>query len=194
MAETVILVDEKDNPVGYEDKMIAHSDGGKLHRAFSIFISNSKGEMLLQLRSKAKHHFRNLWTNPCCSHPRKGEELEKAAHRKLRQEFGFDTKLHEGFSFIYKATDPDSGLTEHEFDHVFFGKFDGIPKPNPKEIDDWQWITVGKLRQDLKSNPNRYTPWLRIVLERLETENQDAGDAFSSSAGGGTALSPPRTS
>ncbi|OLB47327.1 isopentenyl-diphosphate Delta-isomerase [Candidatus Bathyarchaeota archaeon] len=168
MTETVILVDEKDRPIGYEEKISAHSNGGKLHRAFSIFVFNSKGEVLLQLRAKAKHHFRNLWTNPCCSHPRKGEELEQAAHRKLKQEFGFDTNLDEAFSFIYKATDPESKLTEHEFDHVFTGKFDGVPKPNPEEIDDWKWTTPTKLREDLEKHPDRYTPWFRIAFESLE--------------------------
>src|SRR5256885_14989509 len=128
MTETVILVDEKDRPIGYEEKISAHSNGGKLHRAFSIFVFNSKGEVLLQLRAKAKHHFRNLWTNPCCSHTRKGEELEQSPHRKLKQEFGFDTNLDEAFSFIYKATYPESKLTEHEFDHFFFLKFGRPPK------------------------------------------------------------------
>ncbi|HYY91523.1 MAG TPA: isopentenyl-diphosphate Delta-isomerase [Candidatus Dormibacteraeota bacterium] len=168
MSETVVLVDERDNPIGYEEKMSAHTNGGKLHRAFSIFVFNSKGEVLLQLRAKAKHHFRNLWTNPCCSHPRKDEELAKAAHRKLKQEFGFDTNLHEVFSFIYKATDPESHLTEHEFDHVFTGKFDGVPKPNPEEIDDWKWVTTSQLKHDLVMNPDSYTPWFKIAFEALE--------------------------
>ena len=168
MTETVILVDEKDEPVGYEDKISAHSNGGKLHRAFSIFVFNSNGEILLQLRAKAKHHFRGLWTNPCCSHPRRDETLEQATHRKLKQEFGFDTDLHEELSFIYRATDPESNLTEHEFDHVFVGKFDGVPKPNPEEIDDWKWTTLSKLKQDLRTNPERYTPWFRIAFDRLE--------------------------
>ena len=166
--ETVILVDEKDNPVGYDEKLRAHSNGGKLHRAFSIFVFNSKGELLLQQRAKSKHTFRSLWTNPCCSHPRKGEQLEKAAHRKLQQEFGFDTDLHEEFSFIYKATDQESSLTEHEFDHVFTGRFDGIPKPNPEEIQDWKWITTGNLKRDLKTHPGNYTPWFKIAFEGLE--------------------------
>jgi isopentenyl-diphosphate Delta-isomerase len=168
MIETVVLVDEKDNPIGYDEKMNAHSNGGKLHRAFSIFVFNSKGEVLLQQRAKAKHTFRGLWTNPCCSHPRKGEDLERAAHRKLKQEFGFDTDLREAFSFTYKATDRESNLTEHEFDHVFIGKFDGVPKPNPEEIDDWKWTTPAKLRHDLDSNPDSYTPWFRIAFETLE--------------------------
>jgi isopentenyl-diphosphate delta-isomerase len=168
MSETVVLVDERDNPIGYEEKISAHTNGGKLHRAFSIFVFNSKGEVLLQLRAKAKHHFRSLWTNPCCSHPRKGEELAKAAHRKLKQEFGFDTDLHEVFSFIYKALDPESKLTEHEYDHVFVGKFDGVPKPNPEEIDDWKWTSPIRLKKDLAENPDSYTPWFKLAFERLE--------------------------
>ena len=170
MPEIVILVDEKDNPLGYEDKIRAHSNGGRLHRAFSIFIINSDKKMLLQLRSKAKHHFQDLWSNPCCSHPRKGERLEDAVHRKLKQEFGFDTGLKEKFSFVYRATDPKSSLTEHEFDHVFLGKYDGVPKPNPEEIDDWKWVSVDELKQDLEKNPGRYTPWFRPAFERLVRE------------------------
>lgn len=171
MPEIIVLVDEKDNPVGYEEKMKAHSNGGQLHRAFSIFIYNSKNEMLLQLRSAAKHHFQNLWSNPCCSHPRKGEQLEKAAHRKLKQEFGFDTELKERFSFVYKAEDPKSGLTEHEFDHVFVGRYDGVPSPNPKEIDDWKWVKPAELERELLKNPDHYTPWLKIAFDRLISGN-----------------------
>ena len=168
MIETVVLVDERDNPVGFEEKISAHSNGGKLHRAFSIFVFNSKGEILLQQRARAKHSFRNLWTNPCCSHPLKGEKLEHAVHRKLKQEFGFDTELDEKFSFIYEATDPDSKLTEHEFEHVFVGHFDGKPSPNPDEIGDWKWTTPHKLKQDLRDNPKNYTPWFKIAFEMLE--------------------------
>lgn len=166
--ETVILVDEKDNPVGFDEKISAHANGGKLHRAFSIFVFNSKGEVLLQQRAKAKHTFRSLWTNPCCSHPRKGEELQKAAHRKLKQEFGFDTELHEEFSFIYKATDKETNLTEHELDHVLTGKFDGVPKPNPDEIGDWKWVAPSKLKHDLAVHPENYTPWFKTAFEGLE--------------------------
>src|SRR6266480_1675886 len=143
MSEMVVLVDEKDHPIGYEEKMKAHSDGGKLHRAFSIFIYNSKNQMLLQLRSNAKHHFQNLWSNGCCSHPRKGEELDKAAHRKMK----------------------------HEFDHVFLGEYNGVPKPNPQEIDDWKWVTPTELKQDLSKNPEHYTPWLKPAFDGLVERN-----------------------
>ena len=171
MSEIVVLVDEKDHPIGFEEKMKAHSGGGKLHRAFSIFIYNSKNQMLLQLRSSSKHHFQSLWSNGCCSHPLKGEELEKAAHRKLKQEFGFDTKLKEVFSFVYKADDPKSGLTEHEFDHVFAGEYNGAPKPNPEEIDDWKWVTPTELNRDLTQNPDHYTPWLKPAFDGLVKRN-----------------------
>lgn len=168
MTETIVLVDEKDRPVGYEEKIAAHTNGGKLHRAFSIFVFNSKGEILLQQRAGAKYHFPGLWSNSCCSHPLKGEELEKAVHRKLKQEFGFDTELKEVFTFTYEATDPESMLTEHEFDHAFVGRYDGVPKPNPEEIQDWKWTTPANLKKDLKANPKKFTPWFPIALERLE--------------------------
>lgn len=170
--EQIILVDENDRPVGFEEKIRAHEQGGKLHRAFSIFIFDSKGRMLLQLRSVKKHHFGGLWTNSVCSHPRKGESLEDAVHRRLKDEFGFDTGLKEMFSFVYKALDDKSGLTEYELDHVFFGKYDGTPRPNPSEIDEFKWVTAEELRADMRNNPDSYTPWFRIaaekVLERLE--------------------------
>lgn len=165
--EEIILVDENDNQIGFEEKIKAHENGGKLHRAFSIFVFNSKGDMLIQLRSKKKHHFGGLWTNTCCSHPLKGEKLEDAVHRKLKQEFGFDTKLKELLSFIYRADDPKGDLTEHEFDHVFIGTFDGKPKPNPEEIDDWKWASIKEIKADLENHPENYTPWFRIVFDSV---------------------------
>jgi isopentenyl-diphosphate delta-isomerase len=170
MNETIILVDQKDSPIGYEEKIAAHQNGGRLHRAFSIFILNSKNELLLQQRSAEKPIFRKLWSNSCCSHPLKGEELEKATHRKLQQEFGFDASMEEVFSFTYEARDENSGLTEHEFDHVFIGKYDGTPKPNPSEIANWKWVSVADLKKDLSKNPARYTPWLKIALDKLVQE------------------------
>lgn len=168
--EQLILVDEHDNEIGFEEKIKAHEKGGKLHRAFSIFIFNGKGEMLLQLRSVKKHHFGGLWTNTCCSHPRKGESLEDAVHRKLEQEFGFDTELKELFSFIYKATDRKSGLTEWEFDHVFTGVYKGKPKPNPEEIDEYRWISADELKKDVENRPEVYTPWFKMALKKLFKE------------------------
>ncbi|MBU5557471.1 MAG: isopentenyl-diphosphate Delta-isomerase [Candidatus Aenigmatarchaeota archaeon] len=167
MPEMIPLVDKNDNIIGYEEKVKAHEDGGKLHRSFSIFIFNSKGQMLLQLRSVKKYHFGGLWSNACCSHPRKGEELTDAVHRKLKQEFGFDTNLKELFSFIYKVTDPNSGLTEYEFDHVFVGTFDGEPKPNPEEIDAFKWMPIDELKVDVAKNPDKYSLWFRIALDRV---------------------------
>jgi isopentenyl-diphosphate delta-isomerase len=163
----VILVDESDRPIGQAPKLRAHQNGGQLHRAFSIFIVNSAGQMLMQRRSGAKYHFGGLWSNACCSHPRRGERLLPAARRRLREEFGFDTPLRRAFSFIYRAVDPVSGLTEHEFDHVLCGQFDGEPKPNPEEIDQWKWMEVAEAIADAAQRPGRYTPWFRLAIERV---------------------------
>lgn len=165
--ENIILVDENDNEIGFEERIKAHKNGGKLHRAFSIFVFNSKGEVLLQLRSKKKYHFGGLWSNTCCSHPRKGESLEDAAHRRLKEEFGFDTQLKKLFNFIYRVTDEKSGLTEHEFDHVFIGKYDGVVRPNPKEIDNLKWIKIEDLKKDINKNSNKYSPWSKIAIHKL---------------------------
>ena len=163
----VILVDESDRPVGVENKLAAHLDGGKLHRAFSVFIFDSAGRMLLQRRAAGKYHFGGLWTNACCSHPRQGEPITDDARARLRHELGIDTPLEELFSFVYRAEDPASGLTEHEFDHVLVGRFDGAPRPNPEEVGEWQWVEVRELLEDVRRRPGRYTPWFRLVLERV---------------------------
>jgi len=166
-ADHVILVDENDRPVGSAPKLDAHRNGGALHRAFSIFVFNSAGEMLLQRRAATKYHFGTLWTNACCSHPRHGQTLEESAHARLRHEFGFDAPLQELFSFVYRAEDPASGLTEPEFDHVFVGRFDGRPAPNPEEIEAWEWVARSQLLRDVSEHPERFTPWFLIVLERV---------------------------
>ncbi|HEX2098527.1 MAG TPA: isopentenyl-diphosphate Delta-isomerase [Rubrobacteraceae bacterium] len=163
--EEIILVDENDNLVGFETKLKAHEDGGKLHRAFSIFVFDARGRLLLQRRAKKKYHFGGLWSNTCCGHPKKGEELQDAAQARIQQEFGFDTRLKELFSFLYRASDAGSGLAEHEFDHVFYGEFDGDPRPNPDEIEDWKWVDVTELMSDLENNPHRYTPWFKIAIQ-----------------------------
>lgn len=164
--ELIVLVDEKDSETGTSEKIAAHRDGGKLHRAFSIFVFNNRGEMLLQQRAAEKYHCAGMWTNTCCSHQRPGETLEQAAHRKLEQEMGFDTRLKEIFKFTYKASF-DNGLTEHELDHVFVGRFDGKPKPNPEEVGDWRWVGMPELKEDIAKNPSKYTPWFKIVLGRV---------------------------
>jgi isopentenyl-diphosphate delta-isomerase len=166
-SDELILVDEHDNPVGYAPKLAAHQDGGRLHRAFSIFIFNAAGEMLLQRRASGKYHFGGLWTNACCSHPRRGQSTIDAAHLRLHEEFGFDTELSEQFTFIYRATDHASGLTEHEFDHVFTGRFDGQSKPNPEEIGEWKWVRPAELMAHVKARPEAYTPWFRVAIERV---------------------------
>jgi isopentenyl-diphosphate delta-isomerase len=163
--QEIILVDEDDNQIGFETKLRAHEGGGKLHRAFSIFVFDATGKLLLQRRAKKKYHFGGLWTNTCCSHPKKGEKIQDATHKRLRQEFGFDTQLREIFSFLYRASDVESGLTEHEFDHVFYGEFNGEPRPNPDEIEDWEWVDLTELMKDLESNPQSYTPWFKIAIQ-----------------------------
>ena len=170
----VILVDENDNPIGTLEKYEAHMHGAKLHRAFSIFVFNSKGETLLQRRALTKYHSKGKWSNTCCSHPAVGESIEVAAHRRLVEEFGFDCKMKEHFSFTYR-TDVGDGLTEHEFDHILIGKYDGQPKPNPEEIMDYKWISPQDLTTDINAHPENYTLWMKIALERIIAEKMWQG-------------------
>lgn len=167
MEPQVILVDESDREIGAEGKLEAHRQG-KLHRAFSIFVFNSDGMLLLQKRAKDKYHSGGLWTNTCCSHPRPGEAIEKEARRKLQHEMGFECNLTEVDSFLYRV-EFDNGLTEHEFDHVFVGRHDGDPIPNPDEVSDWEWVEVGRLREDLQKNPDQYSYWLRMLLPHFDS-------------------------
>jgi isopentenyl-diphosphate delta-isomerase len=162
--EKVILVDEKDNEVGFEDKIKAHQQG-KLHRAFSIFLFNKKGELLIQKRARRKYHSGGLWSNTCCSHPRPGEKILEAVKRRLQEEMGIECKLKEVFKLIYKVKVGD--LIEHELDHVFVGSFDGKPKPNKNEVEGWRWISLEELERDMKENPKKYTEWLKIILPKL---------------------------
>jgi isopentenyl-diphosphate delta-isomerase len=164
-SDKIILVDEKDNEIGYEEKMKPHIEG-RLHRAFSVFVFNSKGEMLLQQRARSKYHSGGLWTNTCCSHPREGEATDEAAHRRLSEEMGFDCPLEERFTFIYKAS-LDRDLTEHELDHVFIGRYDGNVKPDPEEADGYDWISIDELKTDMEKNSGKYTVWFKIALPKL---------------------------
>jgi isopentenyl-diphosphate delta-isomerase len=165
--DRVILVDEHDRPLGVEDKLKAHENGGRLHRAFSIFVFNRAGQLMLQRRAAGKYHFGGLWTNTCCSHPRDDCGLIEFARSRLAEEMGFDVELEEAFSFVYRATDARTQLTEHEYDHVLFGRYDGEPRPNPAEVDAWRWVDPAALREDVARRPEQYTPWFRTVLERV---------------------------
>lgn len=166
MEPQVILVDENDREIGAEGKLEAHRQG-KLHRAFSIFILNSEGMLLLQQRAKDKYHSGGLWTNTCCSHPRPGKPIQDEARRQLQHEMGFECELTEVDSFLYRVQF-DNGLTEHEFDHVFIGKHDGDPMPNPAEVADWEWVKMDELRDDLQNNPDHYSYWLRMLIPHIE--------------------------
>ena len=167
MPEQVILVNKFDEEIGLEEKLKAHQEG-KLHRAFSIFVLNSKGELLLQQRAGTKYHSRLLWANTCCSHPRPGEHLEYAVHRRLKEEMGFDCALKEAFSFIYEA-ELDRDLIEHEYDHVFVGIFDGVPKENKEEVNAWKWMTIDDLILDMNKSPSSYVYWLKTSIERVHS-------------------------
>ncbi len=164
--EYVLIVDEQDNQIGEMEKMETH-EKGVLHRAFSVFIFNGKNELILQQRALSKYHSPGLWTNTCCSHPRKGETTEKAAHRRMVEEMGFDCEFSEAFSFIYKS-DVGEGLTEHEFDHVFIGKSEKKPFINDKEVNDWNYKKMEDIRLDMDQHPKRYTVWFRIAFDEVE--------------------------
>jgi isopentenyl-diphosphate Delta-isomerase len=169
MKARVILVDQSDRELGSEEKIKAHQEG-LLHRAFSIFIFNSKCEMLIHRRALHKYHSGGLWTNACCSHPYFGESLEKAASRRLQEEMGFDCHLKLIFNFIYKAHIQKDNLIEHELDHVFFGITNQIPNPNPQEIAEIAWIPLSTLIFDVQQHPEKYTQWFVISLERVLSE------------------------
>jgi len=163
--QQVVLVDENDEEVGLMDKMEAHLKG-LLHRAFSVFVFNSRGEMLLQQRALAKYHSGGLWTNACCSHPFPGEGVMEAAERRLLEELGFSVPLSKKFDFIYKASF-DNGLTEYEFDHVFTGYYEGEIWPNPDEVADYCFLSMELIERSLVADPGRYTEWFKIAFSRL---------------------------
>ena len=161
--EKVILVDENDTQVGLMPKLEAHQMG-LLHRAFSVFIFNSNHQLLLQKRAVSKYHSGGLWTNTCCSHPREGEETINAANRRLIEEMGIKTNLRKVFDFIYKA-ELDNELTENEFDHVFYGLYNEDPIINTEEADDFKWIDMETLNNDITANGQNYTVWFKIAFD-----------------------------
>ncbi|WP_103327035.1 isopentenyl-diphosphate Delta-isomerase [Bacteroidetes bacterium endosymbiont of Geopemphigus sp.] len=162
--EQVILVDSKDQPLGFMEKLQAHKVGN-LHRAISVFIFNNQGHLMIQQRSLEKYHSSLLWANTACSHPYKEESTEVAAHRRLKEEMGFDCVLRKEFYFTYKAK-LDNSLTEHEFDHVFVGNYNDVPLPNNQEIASWKWIPLDELREAIREFPEKYAVWLKIILEQ----------------------------
>lgn len=165
--EKVILVNERDEPLGLMPKLEAHQKG-VLHRAFSVFIFNQKGDLMLQQRAFDKYHSPGLWTNTCCSHQRDGETNLEAGSRRLQEEMGFNVALKELFSFIYKAPF-DNGLIEHELDHVLIGYTNTNPLINPEEVADWKWMPMHEIVIDLKAHPTRYTVWFQIIFDRVNT-------------------------
>jgi isopentenyl-diphosphate delta-isomerase len=163
--EKVILVDKNDNVLGLMGKMEAH-EKAILHRAFSVFIFNTEGKLLLQQRALHKYHSPGLWTNTVCSHPRNGETTSDAAHRRISEEMGFDSEFDEAFTFLYKA-EVGQGLIEHEFDHVFIGNSDTKPEINPEEVAAWKYVDLVWLENDVKENSKNYTEWFKIALEEV---------------------------
>ncbi len=164
MEELVVLVDEKNNQIGLMPKMEAH-EKAVLHRAFSVFVFNNKGELMLQQRAASKYHSPLLWTNTCCSHQREGESNVEAGRRRLQEEMGFTTDLKEVFSFIYKAPF-DNGLTEHELDFVLIGSFEDKPNINKEEVEFYKWMPLKDVKKDIENNPEIYTEWFKIIFDK----------------------------
>ncbi|MBM3433992.1 MAG: isopentenyl-diphosphate Delta-isomerase [Bacteroidetes bacterium] len=169
--ETVILVNTADEPIGRMEKLAAH-ERGLLHRAFSVFLFNERGETLLQQRAASKYHSPLLWTNSCCSHQREGETNLQAARRRLHEELGIApsqlTELYDSFSFIYRA-EFDNGLTEHELDHVLLGRFDGSVTLNTDEVAEVRWISMAELAREMDAHPEQFTAWFQIIFREYQS-------------------------
>jgi isopentenyl-diphosphate delta-isomerase len=163
--EQVILVNEHDEQIGLMPKMEAHQKA-VLHRAFSVFVFNTKNELMLQQRAAHKYHSPLLWTNTCCSHQRDGESNIEAGTRRLKEEMGFTTDLKETTSFIYKAPF-DNGLTEHELDHIMLGYYENEPIINKQEVEDWKWMPLEDVKHDINVHPEQYTAWFKIIFEKF---------------------------
>lgn len=173
MNDHVILVNEWDEPVGTAEKLAAHRSG-RLHRAFSVFVLNDEQELLLQRRAGSKYHSPGLWSNSCCSHPRPGESVADAARRRLLEEMGFTCELEPAGALLYRA-DVGGGLLEHEYDHLFLGRWNGQPCPDPREVDRWRWTDLPSLRREIASRPEAFTYWLRAALRELDERGKMPG-------------------
>lgn len=174
--EQVILVDEQDNEIGSMEKMEAHQKG-LLHRAFSVLIFNSKGELLLQKRAKSKYHSGGLWTNTCCSHPQPGETIVQAGKRKLLQEMGFECDLYFSHKFIYQV-ELDNNLIENEYDYVMIGSYDGQPPINKDEAEDWKYESMEFVRHNAAVNPDAYSYWFRLILSHPQLITKKTDPAY----------------
>lgn len=164
----VILVDENNKRIGICEKLEAHKKALR-HRAFSIFVFNKKGELLIQQREKSKYHCGGLWSNTVCSHPSPDENFWQATHKRLKEEMGFDCKLTKLFCFNYNISF-DNGLTEKEFDCVFTGEYEGGVFPNKEEVMDYKWMSMDELRKDINENPKKYTEWFKIAIEIMNSK------------------------
>jgi isopentenyl-diphosphate delta-isomerase len=167
--EQVVLVDEKNEVLGYLGKLEAHKKG-LLHRAISVIVFNDKGEMLVQQRALTKYHWAGIWSNTCCSHPRKDESFKEAAERRLYEELGFKTQLKEAFQFIYKAYDDKSGLTEYEFDAVFTGTYNDSFENNRDEVNAVKWMNTEDLMRDIEKRPYDYSFWFKVILDEMKKQ------------------------
>ncbi|MGD9578873.1 MAG: isopentenyl-diphosphate Delta-isomerase [Syntrophorhabdus sp.] len=166
MIDEIILVDQRDNDIGSEEKDACHRIPTKLHRAFSIFIVNQHGNMLIQKRAATKKTWPGFWSNACCSHPKKGENISDSTQRRLSEELGFTCPLQHISSFHYKA-DYDKEFGENEIDHVFVGQFDGVIKSNKDEIEDWRFVSIEELSDDVHKHPQKFTPWFKKALPKV---------------------------
>ena len=177
--EEVILVNEADEEIGVMEKLEVHQKA-LLHRAFSVFLFNNKGEMLLQRRAMNKYHSAGLWTNACCSHPRPGESVESAALRRTREELGINPQLEKAFVFTYRASF-ENGLTEHEYDHVFIGIHEGDINADPNEVSEVKYLPMSEIKNELASNANKYTAWFQIAFQKLQDHLMQADYEFGKS-------------
>ena len=164
--DLLILVDESDKALGFKSKSECHEGNGTLHRAFSVFIFNPLGQLLIQKRSSNKELWDLHWSNSCCSHPKKNEQMELAVKRRLKEELGIECPVHYLYKFTYHAKYKDLG-SEHELCHVYVGLFDGEIKANPEEIDDWKFIKPDDLQERIRNSKKDYTPWMKIEWEML---------------------------
>lgn len=162
----IVLVDEKGKQTGISEKIAAHSNGGKRHRATSVFVFNRKGETMLQKRASIKYHASGQWSNTCDGHPEPNETPLENAHRRLMEEMGFDCELNEVFTFKYEAH-VGNNLTEKEFDHIIFGRYEGKPKPNKDEVEAWKWADIKTLKHEIENHPEEYAAWLRLMIDEV---------------------------